>query len=481
MASWIKLSYHRRLFVGLVIYSWLLLACFAVFQYQRERQFKADELNASLQVVNENIINDLKSGDTVPNLSLIIPSRFENLRISVIDDDGKIVYDNTLDSLPGTNHLEREEIKAAKLNGEGYILRRHSESTGNTYFYSAKCVDGYIVRSAVPYSESLDQLLAADYAFLWGMLCVTVVMCVIGFFVTRRVGRHVERLKNFAEKAERGERIFDTEPFPHDELGDISNHIVRLYARLQQALSDLAREHRLALHEEQEKIRIKRRLTNNINHELKTPVAMMQVCLETLTRHKNLSEEKKNEFIARCLTANERLQRLLTDVSAITRMEDGGENIEKSSVVISEIIAGVCGEYDGIAQEKGMEISNRVTFDKPILGNEGFLSSVFRNLIDNALAYSGGTKIDLWQSISPDGASVKIFVADNGNGVEPEHLSRLFERFYRVDKGRSRQAGGTGLGLAIVKNTVLWHGWAISVENRSTGGLLFTITIKLPT
>lgn len=117
---------------------------------------------------------------------------------------------------------------------------------------------------------------------------VTVLMCIIGYFVTRRVGLHISRLRLFAEKAERGERIYDTEPFPHDELGDISNHIVRLYARLQQAITDRDREHRSALHEEQEKIRIKKQLTNNINHELKTPVAAMQVCLETLIDHPDL-------------------------------------------------------------------------------------------------------------------------------------------------------------------------------------------------
>lgn len=129
--------------------------------------------------------------------------------------------------------------------------------TDESYFYSAKRGDKYIVRSAVPYSLSLDTLLAADYTFLRVMLIITAIMCVIGYFATRKVGVHVARLNKFAENAERGERIIDTEPFPHDELGEISNHIVRLYARLQQAVAERDREHRTALHEEREKIRIK--------------------------------------------------------------------------------------------------------------------------------------------------------------------------------------------------------------------------------
>ena len=106
-------------------------------------------------------------------------------------------------------------------------------------------------------------------------------------------------------------------------------------------------------------------------------------------------------------------------------------------------------------------------------GNAFLLASVFRNLIGNALAYSGGSRIELRQSV--DAAGLTVIVADNGTGVPEEHLPRLFERFYRVDKGRSRQLGGTGLGLSIVKNAVLWHGGTVSVRNRKEGGLEIVI------
>lgn len=477
MASWFRLTYHRRLFLGLVAFLWLMLGCFAVFQYHREKQFKADELNLRLQMINDRIIGGLADNDTLFSPASAIPHDFSDLRISIIDSDGKIVYDNSLDSLPGTDHLDRKEISEAMKHGEGYTIRRHSESTGGTYFYAAKRGDGYVVRSAVPYTVSLNQLLAADYAFLWIMIAVTVVMCIIGFFATRRVGRHVERLNRFAERAERGERIFDTEPFPHDELGDISNNIVRLYARLQQAITDRDREHRLAIHEQAEKIRIKRQLTNNMNHELKTPVAAMQVCLETLMSRKELSEKKREEFVARCFASNERLSKLLADVSAITRMEDGGDNIRKEPVDIKNLVSEICDEYKEIASEKGVEITAQLLCDDTISGNASLLSSIFRNLIDNALAYSGGTHIDI-SAENLDNEYLAVSVADNGCGVPPEHLPRLFERFYRIDKGRSRQSGGTGLGLSIVKNAVIWHGGTIKVENRPSGGLIFKFTLR---
>ena len=477
MDSWIKPTYHRRLFVGLVAFSFLMLGCFAIFQYHREKQFKAEELNLRLQTVNSRIMDCLAGNGEVSVPASVIPHDFPGLRISIINDSGAVIYDNTLDSMPGTSHLDREEIAKAMKHGEGFSIRRHSQSTGGTYFYAAKRGNGYVVRSAVPYTVSLNQLLAADYVFLWFMLMVTIVMCIIGFFATRRVGRHVERLNQFAEMAERGERIFDTEPFPNDELGNISGNIVRLYARLQQAIADRDRQHRIALHEQQEKHRIKRQLTNNINHELKTPVASMQVCLETLIQHKNLPEEKRNEFIARCYAANERLRKLLADVSVIPRMEDGGGTIERTPVNICDIASEICSEYDIMAKEKGVVISNGITYGQPITGNASLLESVFRNLIDNALAYSGANHIELKQK-DTDNGYLSIVVADNGSGVAPEHLPHLFERFYRIDKGRSRQVGGTGLGLSIVRNAVAWHGGTITVENRREGGLAFTFTLK---
>ena len=117
------------------------------------------------------------------------------------------------------------------------------------------------------------------------------------------------------------------------------------------------------------------------------------------------------------------------------------------------------------------------SYDGEIEGSASLLSSIFHNLIDNALAYSGATRIEIKDGYSNSGF-LAISVADNGCGVPPEHLPRLFERFYRIDKGRSRQAGGTGLGLSIVKNAVLWHGGTIKVANRRGGGLIFIFTLR---
>lgn len=477
MGSLNKITYPQRLFVWLLGYSLLLVGCFIGFQYLREKEFKVEEMNTRLQLINSYIITELDKGYDIKDIDLSDFHLIDNLRVSIISVNGNVVYDNSTLSLPNDNHLDREEIRMALKLDSGYTIRRHSESTGNYYFYSAtKSDQGYVVRTALPYSVSLSSLLKADYTFLWTMGVISLAMCILGYIATRRIGIHIIRLNKFAENVETGIKISNTEPFPNDELGSISNHIIRLYAKLQQAYIDRDKEHKAVLHEQLEKERIKKQLTNNINHELKTPVASIKICIETLIAHKNLSEEKRDLFLQRCLSNTERLQHLLTDVSLITRMDDGNNSILKEKINLSEIIGNVVEDRLMIANSKGIIIENDVAGELFMNGNTSLLEAVFNNLVDNAIAYSDGSLIRINLIYENDKKLVLSF-SDNGTGVLPEHLSRLFERFYRIDKGRSRSVGGTGLGLSIVKNAILLHGGTISVENLLTGGLSFKITL----
>ena len=224
-------------------------------------------------------------------------------------------------------------------------------------------------------------------------------------------------------------------------------------------------------------MRIKRQLTNNINHELKTPVASIQVCLETLLSGINISEEKRQELIERCYANNERLRRLLGDVSLITRMEDGSQLIGKETVVINNIIDEIAKELEIMPEEERFLLHTNFNEQVIVDGNLSLIASIFRNLTENAIAYSGGKNIYI-SLIENNDNYCRIDFEDDGCGVDEKQLPRLFERFYRVDKGRSRQMGGTGLGLAIVKHAVQFHGGTITVCNRQSGGLRFEFTLK---
>ena len=478
MVSVIKLSFHRRLFVMLIAFSWSIILCFIGFQYLREKQYKSDYLSLQLQLYNRHLLEAVEE-DREPYETYIATHQkpFDDLRISIIALSGKVVYDNMLpvDSLD--NHRMRPEVATAIKKGSGYHIGRQSTSDGLEYFYSATRGKELIARTAIPYSASLRELLQADWTFLGVMISISLAMSVLAYFATRRLGKNMERLNRFAAKAEKGEAFDEEEPFPNDELGSISNHIVQLYGQWQQTIKDRDLAHEAALREEKEKIRIKRQLSNNINHELKTPVASIGVCLETLLSGITLTEEKRQELIERCYTHNERLRRLLNEVSLITRMEDGSALIGKEKIVINDMLEEIEEELEIMPEGERFELHTDFNEQVVINGNISLIGSIFRNLTENAIAYSEGKNIYI-SLLKNNNTECQIRFEDDGKGVEPEQLSRLFERFYRVDKGRSRQMGGTGLGLAIVKHAVQFHGGTITAEIRPNGGLRFDFSLK---
>ena len=461
----------------LLAFSWTIILCFVSFQYMREKQYRSEFIDAQLQLYNVHLISAIEEGHPYEDYISAKEKPFDDLRVTVISLSGDVLYDNmiSIDSLD--NHSLRPEVALAMKKGSGYLIGRQSVSDGREYFYSATKGDGVIVRTAIPYSASLQELLRADWTFLSIMIAMSFIMGVLAYYATKRLGNNIERLNSFAAKAEKGEEFDEDESFPNDELGSISNHIVKLYAQLQQTIKDRDIAHEARLREEREKIRIKQQLTNNINHELKTPVASIQVCLETLLSGINLTEEKRQELIERCYANNERLRRLLEDVSLITRMESGSQLIGKESVNINSIIDEISDELNIMPEEERMYLHSEFNEQVMINGNLSLIGSIFRNLTENAIAYSGGKNIFITLIENNDEQCVVRF-EDDGRGVEESQLPRLFERFYRVDKGRSRRMGGTGLGLAIVKHAVQFHGGNVSVTNRAEGGLKFEFSLK---
>ena len=454
-----------------------MMLSFIGFQYYREKQYRSEVLNAQLQVYNRQLIGTIENNLSYEDYIASHENPFDELRISVINLSGEVIYDNTLEHSTLDNHIDRPEVAQAIKDGSGYRIGRYSASDGREYFYSATRGEQVVVRTAIPYNASLRGLLKTDWSFLGILIAICIAMNIVGYFVTRRLGRNIERLNRFAAKAEKGEAFDEAEQFSNDELGSISNHIVKLYGQWQQTIKDRDIAHEAALRQEQEKIRIKRQLTNNINHELKTPVASIQVCLETLLSGNDISDEKRQELIERCYTHNERLRKLLGEVSLITRMEDGSQLISREPVDVNNIIREIGDELDIMPEDERFTL--HIDFDEQVVinGNLSLIGSIFRNLTENTLAYSGGKNIYISLAENNDDYC-RILFEDDGCGVDESQLSRLFERFYRVDKGRSRQMGGTGLGLSIVKHAVQFHGGIITVENRPSGGLRFGFTLN---
>ena len=474
----IHVRFHERLFLYLLLFFAAFLVCFIGFQYKREKEYKIDRLNYQLQLFNIGLADAISRGDSIDRY-VAANKKEEDLRVTIIDTLGNVTYDSHHDRPLSsfTNHSDRPEFKKALQNGRSYTLRRLSESTDNYYFYSASLIDGQVIRSAVPYNMSLSEVLRADRRFLWFILAVTLVICAAAYLITKRLGDNIRRLQKFAVKADKGEPLDDIGQFPNDELGEISNHIVRLYTKLRETKDALENEHNVVLQQEQDQVRLKRQLTQNINHELKTPVAGIQGCLETIIDNPDMTPEKRNDFIKKSYSLVLRLSRLLKDVSTITRMDEASEMIEKETLSLSDLVRDVLDEMSIQTEGKGIRVAADIQSGIVINGNQTLLSSVFRNLVDNSLAYSGCSTIFLTVKQEKEGI-VDITYSDDGIGIAEEHLPRIFERFYRVDKGRSRKMGGTGLGLSIVKNSVILHGGSIVARKREGGGLEFLFTLK---
>jgi two-component system OmpR family sensor kinase/two-component system phosphate regulon sensor histidine kinase PhoR len=221
---------------------------------------------------------------------------------------------------------------------------------------------------------------------------------------------------------------------------------------------------------------MRRQLTHNIAHELKTPVASILGYSETLLDHPDLDDETRQQFIKRTQAQAQRLTALLKDISILNRIDYAPDVLEKENTNISVLVSEIAQETSLALAHHRMSLRNCLPEDIWVYGNPSLLYSIFRNLFDNAINYAGdNTTIEI--SAEKESDYWKFTFSDNGQGIAPEHLPRIFERFYRIDKGRSRSMGGTGLGLAIVKNAVLLHGGTISVSSEQ--GLTFTFTLKM--
>ena len=220
--------------------------------------------------------------------------------------------------------------------------------------------------------------------------------------------------------------------------------------------------------------RLRRELTQNISHELKTPVASILGYAETVLHTEGISEQQRRQFAERTLSQAQRLTALLQDISTLNRMDYAADILTKGRVNVSALVADIVEETSLAFQEHHMKLYNQLPKDIVVRGNEQLIYSIFRNLTDNAVAYAGeGTMVEI--SATEDKTHWHFHFADNGQGIPEEHLPRIFERFYRIDKSRSRQMGGTGLGLAIVKNAILLHDGTITIHSEKGTQFDFTI------
>jgi len=583
-----RFSFQRRLFIYFFSVFLSFTIIILVFQYLREKKYKVDQLNSNLEMITEIMhkyieSNNLYSSQLQKIDSLLKITPQPDLRITIIDKNGKVFYDNFVDDEGKMeNHIERPEIQGSLNNRFGTSIRK-STTTGQEYYYYSHFYHDYFIRTAAIYNIKIKTFLQAEHLFLLFIALIFLITWFIINILTRKLGESITRLKDFVIRVRKDKPLLEENyQFPDDELGIISHEIFNIYKQLVSTKNSLALEREklfnhlyvlnegvaffsnqkkktltnshfikylnlisnqliitaediftieeyrpvaefihkhidkdenpkqgnlpwmehlinksgkyfkvqcIIFHDKSFEIiitditkleknkRIKQQMTSNIAHELKTPITSIQGFLETIISDPDIETETQKHFIKRANAQVTRLADLINDIAILNKIEEAGDYFAFNYINISELLNEMMDEHQSLFKEKEMAVEIDIDPKVTIYGNESLLLSIFRNLMGNSLNYAGRNSTIEVKVYNQDKNYYYFSFSDNGVGIPDEHLSRIFERFYRIDSGRSRKLGGTGLGLAIVKNAVSLHKGEITVKNKPGGGVEFLFTL----
>ena len=382
-----------------------------------------------------------------------------DIRVTLVSPDGTVTYDSGADAVELPNHADRPEVAAALAEGTG-SSERSSDTVGYMSLYEAvRLESGEVVRLSVD-RAGVVAFLFPDLALLCGL---AVLLVGASWVVSRRLSRRFVRPILEIDPAS-GDGVA-----PYEELDPLVSRLNEQHKELVQRMNAI-----------QDAADMRRDFTANVTHELKTPIASIQGAAE-LIRDGIARPEDVQGFAGRIYKDAHRLSVLVSDILTLSRLDESERSGDREvfgaaeRVDLLSVASDAVERLRGRAQRKYEVTISLSGVSTPIMGNARLLDELVSNLVENAIRYNHpGGRVFVW--VLPQGGRPCLRVSDTGIGIPPESQDKVFERFYRVDKGRSRDMGGTGLGLAIVKHAATYHGADVRLESKVDEGTTITVT-----
>ena len=392
----------------------------------------------------------------------------ENSRITVIASDGTVAADSEIDR-PDVmeNHLEREEVQEAFAKGTGSDTRS-SESVGESMLYvAARSAGGdYVVRMAVPYTNLIDYMLTIFPVLLLGTGIAFAVSVILAVRFSDTITTPLNEICEEMEKVRGDQPDFSFKKYRYQELNVISETTMKMAAEIRAHMDQLEKEKK-----------IRQEFFSNASHELKTPITSVRGYAELLDQGFVQDEATKKDFYARIRKEMDNMTNLINDILMISRLEAKEAEVTFSNVRIGPLLTEVFESMEPIAADAQVMLHKECS-PVAIEASAKQMRELVMNLVSNGIKYNhpGG---NLWVEAWQEKGSLYIRVKDDGCGIDRQEQGRIFERFYRVDKGRSKKIGGTGLGLSIVKHIVEYYSGSIQLESEPGKGSCFTVELPL--
>ncbi|BCK83043.1 hypothetical protein MM59RIKEN_03620 [Pusillibacter faecalis] len=377
-------------------------------------------------------------------------------RILVTDGAGLVLYDTRETGGAVGQYVLYTEIVQALLGNDAFSCT-YEGGAFRSRASSPVLYQNQIIGAVYAYEYDTEQaalLEGLQENLLRLSAVVGVVALVLSGIISRALTKKLGQLLTAIRQVREGAYSHRTEIRGGDEIAQLGEEFNSLTDRLQ--VTENAR----------------RRFVSDASHELKTPLAAIRLLTDSILQTENIDRETTREFVADIGSEAERLTRITEDLLRLTRLDSG--ILEQAAVEdVLPVLEQVMRMMSLVAQEKGVDLTYEAAEGCAVRSTRDELYQVIYNLTDNALKYSAGAAVQV--SLRKCGGQVVLTVADRGPGIPEEDLPRIFERFYRVDKARSRAAGGTGLGLSIVSDTVRRQGGTVEAANRPGGGAVFTV------